>query len=63
MIMHISSLIINWRSNGKYMKGEFETHYMFMYQIFSTINLKKEKEKEKEEEDNSNLVNKLVRPC
>lgn len=32
------------------MKGEFETHYMFMYQIFFTINLK-------EEEDNSNLVN------
>jgi hypothetical protein len=58
MIMHISSLIINWRSNGKYMKGEFETHYMFMNQIFFTINLK-----EGEKEDNSNLVNKLVRSC
>ena len=39
------------------MKGEFETHYMFMNQIFFTINLKGEKE------DNSNLVNKLVRSC
>jgi hypothetical protein len=40
------------------MKGEFETHNMFMNQIFFTINLK-----EGEKEDNSNLVNKLVRSC